>query len=425
MHLKLFVSNKKNWIMMMAVLLITVLFSTSFSFALDYGKVGNPDTVPPTITAKSALLYSKDLEEILYSKEPDIKCDPYSITKLMTAYIAIENLELDKVVTVSKKAANDYADGSTMFLQKGEKVTVEELLYGALLASGNDAACALAETVCGSELFFSKLMNKKAEEWGCKNTHFVNASGYKAKDHYTTANDLLIIFQNTLSNDTLRKIAFTDKYKMRKTNKFKERTLRNHTTLIKKKDSGVIGGKTGYWDEKNCSVALEYSKDELHAILILLKDTEKGRTEDAKKLLQFAHDATPGYVIVYKDESVGSVWVKHGARTRVKAVLAGTLHAYPPKQLKSKVKTKKIINKGIAAPLRKGDVVGKFEVYVKGEKVGEQNLLAQEDIKTGWFLSYLYIPNAVSACLGLMLILFIALIVVLRKSMKNKQNMVK
>ena len=421
-HSKSYVFNKKSFITEIVLLLVLTLVSTSFSSALEYTKVGNQETTPPKVTAESAILYSKDLDEIIFSKSPDLRCDPYSITKLMTAYLAAEILDLDKTVTISKKAANDRADGSTIFLQKGEKVTVEELLYGTLLASGNDAAYALAEAVAGNELIFTKLMNNKAEEWGCQNTHFVNATGYKAKGHYTTANDLIIITRNALSNETVRKIAFTRKYKMPVTNKFKERILRNHTTLIRKKDSGVLGGKTGYWDEKHCTVALEYSKDELNAILILLKDTEDGRDKDAKNLLKFAHETTPGYMVAMDGESIGSVWVKHGARTRVKARLSKTMYAYPPKQIASKIHTKRIIKKGIVAPIKKGDIVGKLEVYVKGEKVGEEKLFAAESINVGWFLSYFYISNAVTACLVLMIVLFIALIFVLRAINKNKRN---
>lgn len=424
-HLMSYISGKKSIIAVISIALIMVLFSTNFSSALEYTKVGNPDIAAPTVTAKSAILYSKDLDEILYSKDPDLKCDPYSITKLMTAYIAVQNLKLDETVVVSKKAADDFADGSTMFLQPGEKVTVEELLYGALLASGNDAAYSLAEKVAGNEMFFSKLMNKQAEEWGCTNTHFVNSSGYKKKDHYTTANDLFIIERNVLADDTIRKIAFTKKYKMRATNKYKARTLRNHTVLAWKKDSGVLGGKTGYWDDNNCTVALEYKKDELSAVLILLRDTKKGRIDDTKNLIKYAHDATPGYMVAMDGESIGSAWVKHGAQTRVKARLSKTMYAYPPNQLKSKIHTKRVIKKGITAPIKKGDIVGKLEVYVKGEKVGEENLLAAENIKVGWFPSYIYIPNAVTACLVLMLILFIALIIVLRKINKNKGKQIR
>lgn len=399
-----------------------MLISTNFSCALEYANVGNPDSTPPTITAKSAILYSIDLDEVIYSKNADLKCDPYSVTKLVTAYLAAEKLDLDQEVTISKKAANDFADGSTMYLQAGEIVTVKDLLYGTLLTSGNDAAYALAETVSGNVKEFVALMNKTVAKWGCEKTHFMNPSGYKAKGHYTTSNDLLEIARNVLDNETVREISFTKKYRMKETNRYKKRVLRNHTVLFRKKNSGVLGGKTGFWDEGDCSVALEYCKDELRAILIILKDTEKGRRRDAKSLLKYAHEATPGYMVVDKDDEVGKVWIKHGAKTRVKTIMAGALYAYPKKQLKHRIHTKKIINDNIKAPLKKGTVVGKMEVYVQREKVGEENILLAEDVKLGWFPSNIYISNMVTVFIILIFVLLFSLIMVLRAINKRKRK---
>lgn len=421
-HLMSYVLNKKRYLTLIVFIITLVLISADFSCALEYANVGNPDSTPPTITAKSAILYSIDLDEVIYSKNADLKCDPYSVTKLMTAYLAAEKLDLGQEVTISKRAANDFADGSTMFLQPGEIVTVKDLLYGTLLTSGNDAAYALAETVSSSVNDFVELMNKTVAKWECNNTHFMNPSGYKAKGHYTTASDLLTIARKCLDNKIVREISFTKKYRMTETNKYKKRILKNHTVLFRKKNSGVLGGKTGFWDEGDCSVALEYCKDELRAMLIILKDTEKGRRRDAKALLNYAHEATPGFMIVDKGDEVGKVWVKHGAKTRVQTIMAGALYAYPKKQLKLRIHTKKIFNDNIIAPLKKGTVVGKMEIYVQGDKAGEENILLAEDVKLGWFPSNIYISNMVTVFIILIFVLFFSLIMVLRAINKRKRK---
>ena len=410
-------------ILLAVVFLATLFFSLNVkcAYALEYEEIGNLDAKAPSVYAKSAILYSLDLEEVMYSKKPNLKCEPYSITKLMTAYLAVENLDLDQKVTVSKKAADDAPDGSTMFLHEGEIVTVKELLYGALLTSGNDAAYALAEAVSGSVKDFAELMNKTAERWGCTKTHFVNPNGYRAKGHYTTANDLLIISKEALGNETVREIAFTKKYKMRATNKNMKRILLNHT-IPEKKNTGILGGKTGYWSNDDCSVVLQYNKKQLSALLILLGDTEMGREIDTKTLLKFAHKVTPGYRVCADGEEVGTAWVKHGARTRVKAAVVGDVRAYPKKQSKWRVHLKKDWNKGITAPLQKGDKLGTLRVIVSGTEVAHRDIVAADSIATGWFPSWLYIPNAVVVCFIVLILLLTALILTLRTINKRKRR---
>lgn len=416
---KLHILNK---VIAIAALIAVVTLCTDFAYALDYTEIGNRDAKAPKISAKSAILYSLDLDEVMYSKKPNLKCEPYSITKLMTAYLAVDNLDLDQEVTVSKKAANDAPDGSTMFLHPGEIVTVKELLYGALLTSGNDAAYALAEAVSGNVKDFAELMNKTAEKWDCTSTHFVNSSGYKAKGHYTTANDLLIIAKKALENDTIRKIAFTKKYNMRETNKNMKRILLNHTTLSYKKNSGVLGGKTGYWSNQDCSVVLQYCKNELSALLILLGDTETGREIDTKTMLEFAHKVTPGYRVCSDGEEVGTVWVRHGARTRIKVAVSGDANAYPKRQSKYKVRVKKVLDKGVTAPLQKGEKLGTLRVIVSGTEVARRDIVAADSVKVGWFPSWIYIPNAVVICFIVFVLLLAALILTLRRINKSRRK---
>ena len=380
---------------------------------------GDENAEAPKLTAKSALLYSVDLDKVIYSKKADTKYAPYSITKLVTAYIAANELDGESVVTVSRNAANDSYEGSTMFLREGEEVTVEQLLYGTILLSGNDAATALAEEVAGGEDEFAEMMNETVREWGCKNTHFANPTGWQDKDQYTTANDLLIILQHVMSDEIVSKIALTKEYKMPATNLYEERKMKNHTPYARYAKSGVLGGKTGFWDYDDCSVALVYKKHELTAMMILLKDTDKGRNNDIKKLIKYAHAATPGYIVDEKGAGTGKVWIKGGKKTHVKTVLSDAAYAYPKNGSKLKVRVK-IEHKKLQAPVSKGAKAGTYTVYVDGEAVGSHYILLAESVGKGMVLSKFYISDRVGITIFLVILVLILTIILLRIYNKKK-----
>ena len=171
--------------------------------------IGDPDAKAPSISADAAVIYSLDLDRVVYGDNEDKVLDPYSITKVLTCYLALENLDPEKVVTVSADATQEYVNGTSILLKEGEKIRVIDLIYGAMMESGNDAAYALGEAVAGSEKKFAALMNETVESWGCTNTHFVNANGWKNKDHYTTARELAIIARNCFAREDLLKNFFS------------------------------------------------------------------------------------------------------------------------------------------------------------------------------------------------------------------------
>ncbi len=174
---------------------LVVLSSGSAAFGAKVAK--------PNITAAGAMVYCQNTGEIVYSKNSQKKLEPFSVTKLMTVLLAVQNLPLDKEVTVSAKAASQKRGFHQR--KEGEILTVEDLIYAALLPSGNDAAYALGEAVSGDMETFIALMNKTAKNIGCKKTHFTNPSGMQAKRHYTTASDMMEIVKVALSNDIIRK----------------------------------------------------------------------------------------------------------------------------------------------------------------------------------------------------------------------------
>ena len=211
----------------------------------------------------SCILIEANTGKILYEKNSNDVRFPASTTKIMTAILTVENCNLDDVATVSHNAVYsipyDYTHAS---LKEGEELTIEQLLYALMIPSANDAAIVLAEHISGSVEEFAKLMNKRAEELGCKNTHFVNPNGIHSKDHTSTSYDLALMGKFAMQNSIIRKIVSTTQFTLPATNKYSkaDRTFNNSNDLLSTYSryyyEGTTGVKTGYTGEAgNCIIA--------------------------------------------------------------------------------------------------------------------------------------------------------------------------
>lgn len=411
---------KKRMKRIIALAVIAAMVLTSQTAPAFAAKV-----TKPRITASGAIVYCQNTGEIVYSKNREKKLEPFSVTKLMTVLLAVQNLPLDQKVTVSARAAAQKE--ASMNLKEGEVLTVKDLIYGCMLPSGNDAAYALGEAVSGDMDSFIELMNKTAENIGCKNTHFSNPSGLQSKKNYTTAYDMMLITKMALSNDVIRKAAGSTTYTVAKTNKHKKRTLKTHLSFLKEPESGVYAGKTGYWDDTNCSIALGYRNDGLRLFIVLLGDTAEERTNDVNKLISYAKEKVEGVKVIGKDKEAGKVRIKHGAKTRLETYTAETGYAYLPKEAsESLIATKVTMNSDITAPVKAGTVVGKLEIYAADELVNQVDLVIKEDVAEGWFPSYVGISNVgtmiICACLILILLFFIWVSAMKAKYRRKKQR---
>ena len=375
----------------------------------------------PGIRAQSAIMYSTDLDMPVYEKNADQRMEPYSITKILTCYLALENLDPEMIVTASKNACRELEDGMELELEPGEESRAIDLIYATMMMSANDGAIALGEAVSGSESEFVKLMNKTIKRWGCKDTNFVNTNGWQNKNHYTTARDMAIITKHCFENEKLREIALTKKYTMPATNVGDELKMEN--ALLKATDNLEVltYGKTGSWSESQCTITLGFEESGLSAIIVLLGDTAKGRKEDPRALIKVAHDLTPGFIVTDSDKNVCNTWVKHGVKPRVSLDVKGLRYAYPKNQKAGGVKVKTEMDI-LEAPVRKGEKAGKFYIYANKEEVGEGYLYAGEDIETGWLPSYLYVSNRMTAFAGTVIVLILLLGFVLEKRQERHQR---
>lgn len=257
----------------------------------------------PAVYAESAIVMEADTGMILYAKDIEEKNYPASITKIMTALIALENCELDEEVTYSYYATHSIEYGSSSIARTEDEIlTVEESLYGLMLSSANECANALAEHIAGSVEDFAVLMNEKAEELGCVNTHFSNANGLHDENHYTCAYDMALITKAALENEDFRRIAGTDYYTLRATNKNEnELLMQNHHYMIssyktsKYLDDTVFAGKTGYTSDALNTLVTCATRNGMDVIVVTMRTQSTGERgvplfTDTASLLDYANN---------------------------------------------------------------------------------------------------------------------------------------
>lgn len=232
----------------------------------------------PWVSADSAIVMDVQSGTILYEKNIDKKEYPASITKVMTAFLAIENSSLSETVTYSREAVTNLESGaSNVGIQPGEKMSMEDSLYAILLMSANEACNGVAEHVAGSIDNFVKMMNKRAKELGCTNTHFANTNGLWMKNHYTSAHDMALISQAAYKNPTFAKITGTKRYITKKTNKSGNRYLHNHhgmlypSTFSQYLYEYCVGGKTGYTSKCRYTLVTYAKKNNMTLVSVIMR----------------------------------------------------------------------------------------------------------------------------------------------------------
>jgi len=324
-------------------------------------------TEPPAVSAESAILMDAASGRVLYAKDVHTRRLIASTTKLMTALVAVESTpDLKKTVKVKPEYQ---AEGSSMYLKVGEELTLEELLYGLMLASGNDAALAVAGLCAGDVETFVGWMNELAGELGMKDTHFANPNGLDDEEHYSTAYDMALLAQAVLKNETLMKIVST------KSITVAGRSFTNHNKLLWRYE-GCMGMKTGYTDAAGRTLVSCAKRGGQTLICVTLKDRDDW--DDHAKLFDYGFETYPDHLLARSDKVFRTLPVTGSLLPQVEVVTARDV-VYPLAE-DQRVKARIDLPELVRAPVEKGTIAGKLTFLVEGETVGETYLLYGSDI---------------------------------------------
>ena len=398
--------SKKSIILLLVFTLILTLnfnvyaddYSEDELENIEYIEVSNKVTNVPTINARHAIVYDRASGRALYGKDENEICKMASTTKIMTSLVVIEKVnDLNEIVTVSKKAAG--IGGSRLGLSTNDEITVENLLYGLMMRSGNDSAIALAEYVGGTVEGFADLMNEKACSLGLSSTHFVTPHGLDNDDHYTTAYELAKLTDYALSNDTFAKIVNTKSHTIYINNR--PQTLSNTNELLGNLN-GVYGVKTGFTNGANRCLVSSCKRGDLDIICVVLGcDTKKNRTQDSIKLINYTFDNFTVVNVkdiilkdfeIWKKEHLDTFTVYKGISNDLKLYLDNSEMPYSNvainNSILNKISTPTQYTSYFEAPLPLNTSIGKITLKVDNEEYFNINIYNSNEIRKKGFLDY-------------------------------------
>ena len=344
--------------------------------------------------AKSAIMIEASTGEILFQKNKDEKLAPASMTKMMSMLLIMEeiengNLKWNEMITTSEKASS--MGGSQIFLKVGEKMTVEDLLKGVAIASGNDAVVALAERVSGSEEQFVKRMNIRAKDLGLKNTNFINATGLTADNHYSSAYDMSLIAKELVKHEKILEFTSTYEDYLRKDTK-SPFWLVNTNRLVRFKE-GVDGLKTGFTDEAGYCLTATMKKDNMRLITVVMKEENTSkRSADTTKMLDYGFNIYMIQTILDEKTTIEKKKVELGKTLTTEIVPKENITILNKKSDDQKNITYKTNINKIIAPVKKGDKVGTIDIIEDNNIISTIDATVKEDISKANILT-IYLRN--------------------------------
>lgn len=396
---------------------------------------------PPQLKSEAAILIDSNSGRVLYEKEADKRLYPASTTKIMSAILALENLNLNDTVVASQEAVESIpVGGSNIGILPGEQLTVEQLLYGMLVASANEACNVIAEYMSGSVDEFVVQMNQKAQELGMTNTKYLNTHGLHSPEHYTSARDLATLTRYAMRNEKFREMVATTRYVIPPTEKYpEERILTNTNYLISNLQnasyyySKAIGVKTGYTSQAgNCLVsAASNTGTELIAVTLNAEPQPDAVYSfvDSKQLFEYGFANYQNQVVVEPETVITEAKVEEGQGVDfVRLVAKNELQALLPVDVNLEdVEQTVSLEERIAAPIAKGQVLGKISYKYDGYDLGEVELISDSEVKRDVFI---YVMNRIFGFFAMpvvriplvILILLFAVLYIIRRINRRKRR---
>ena len=408
--------NKKILIFNLIVFIVL-----NFSFCV-YGANTNIN-----LYSEAAIIMDTETEQILYQKNIDKKMYPASTTKILTAIIAIEKCNLEDIVTATNSAISQVPSGySSAYISDGEEMTVKDLLTVFLVHSANEAGYILAEHCSGSVEAFSNLMNEKAQEIGCKNSHFLNPSGIHNDNHYTTAYDLCLIANYCMKNNTFRNIVSMPKCTIDPTNKSLKRVYTNTNSLLNSNSQyyveNCIGIKTGYTKEAgNCLVSC-FNKNNIEIICVVLGAGNIGNSDvsrfiDSKNLFNYTYSNFDKKKIVNKNDVIQNIEISNATKETKNLNLIVENDITALVNLNDDIPNPTIsLNDNISAPIEANTQLGTVTYHINGIEY-KQNILAETTVKKDFtFLK-------ISLIFVVFVVIFILIVFINIKRKKKKRKL--
>jgi len=373
-------SNSRNYF----VFLIALLLSTSVVNA------ANSILIPaaPRVAAKSFILLDFNSGKVIAEKNADQRLAPASLTKIMTVYVVFRELKsghltLDEKVTISKKAWQ--TPGSRMFVEVNKQVSIENLLQGVIIQSGNDASVALAEHVAGDEATFAAMMNQHAERLNMLDSHFENSMGLPSKNHYTTARDLA-----KLTVAVIREFPEYYRWDSEKEFTFNNITQPNRNKLLWR-DKSVDGVKTGYTEEAGYCMVASAKREEMRLISVVMGTASaNARANESQTLLNYGFRFFETHQLYKAKTSLTDARVWKGDSKELPMGLKEDLYVTIPRRHYNDLKAEINLDKKIMAPVKQGASFGTVNVSLADEIVANKPLVALKTINKGGFIERLY-----------------------------------
>jgi D-alanyl-D-alanine carboxypeptidase (penicillin-binding protein 5/6) len=336
---------------------------------------------PPAIAAKAWLLYDFTSARVIASEKQDERFEPASLTKLMTAYLAFSALKQktltpEQAVPVSERAWK--AAGARMFIEPNKPVSVDELLRGMIVQSGNDACIALAEAMAGSEEAFARTMNREAQRLGMKNTNFMNASGLPDSKHYSTAHDLGLLAAALIRD-------FPEYYPLYSLREYRYNNIiqPNRNRLLWLDADGM---KTGYTESAGfCLIGSSRRAGRRLISVVLGANSDNARVQESQKLLNYGFQFYDAVKLYDKDQAVSTLEVLKGSENRLKAGFQSDFYVSVPRGQADRLKADLVSIQPLVAPIGIGQKVGTVKVTLQGQPLGEYPVVALENVAIAGF----------------------------------------
>jgi len=350
--------------------LTVLVFALIFSYNVSAARA-----VEISVSAKSAMVMEASTGRVLYQKNAHEKMPMASTTKIMTALVAIENGNLSDMVTVSANASG--VEGSSIWLSPGETMTLSDLLFGLMLASGNDAAIAIAEHIGGDVETFVGMMNDKAREIGAYNTHFVNPNGLPAENHYTTAYDLALISAYAMQNKMFREIVKTQYKTLPWEGHEWNRVVKNKNKILWNYEGGN-GIKTGFTKEAGRCLAAAAEREGMQLVSVVLCAPDM--FNDCMALMDYGFEYFDNSLIVKAGEKIGEIAVKDGIEKSFPVYTEKDVYFPLTQEEAANLKKRVYIEETLTAPVKKGQQVGRIELWLGEDRIQSVALTAPYDI---------------------------------------------